>query len=305
MTIKFQLTVILKQAGLTQEKLASELTVSFPTLNSWINERSTPRASAQTKIAELYRKYTGDTGIPLSQLGKKYTLLLQKQKLYPRLLALILKRPDLADEFMLSLTYHSNRMEGNTLTEDETADVLFKKNPLPNKTFIEQLEVKNHQTALLYLWSHLRNDPLNESWILKIHGILMNGIREDSGFYRNHAVRIVGSHVPTANYLKIPILMKEFVKRLPCKKGGNIFRQCAILHAEFEKIHPFSDGNGRVGRLLLQALLLKAGFAPALIREEKKRLYYTFLRKAQLENDTSPLEDFIMDGVLDGYGLFE
>lgn len=206
---------------------------------------------------------------------------------------------------MLSLTYHSNRIEGNTLTEDETADLLFGKNALPNKTFIEQLEVKNHQAALLFLWSHLQTDALNENWILKIHGILMNGIREDAGSYRNHGVRIVGSNVPTANYLKIPVLMREFVKKLHIKKGSNIFRRCALLHAEFEKIHPFSDGNGRVGRLLLQALLLKAGFAPVIIREEKKRIYYAYLRRAQLENDPSPLEDFLMDGVLESYDLMK
>ncbi len=305
MTIKYQLSVILKQSGLTQEKLAHLLGVSFPTLNSWINERSTPRSKAQEKVSSLYNKYTGETGIDPQALIKKREILLSKWKPFPQLLKTILKRPDLADEFMLSLTYHSNKMEGNTLTEDETADLLFGKNSLPSKTFIEQLEVKNHQTALLYLWNHLQNEPLNEKWILKVHGILMNGIRHDAGVYRNHAVRIVGSHVPTANHLKISDLMKEFEKKLPCKSPKSIFHHCSLIHAEFEKIHPFSDGNGRIGRLLLQALLLKSGFAPVLIKEEKRRLYYTYLRRAQLENDASPLEDFIMDGVLESYELFE
>ena len=204
---------------------------------------------------------------------------------------------------MLALTYHSNRIEGNTLTEDETASVLFNKNPLSNKSFSEQLEVKNHQTALMYLWKNLKTSALDKEWVLKIHGMLMNGLREDAGLYRNHAVRIVGSYVPTANYLKIPLLMAALAGRIKKKSPG--LSTITQIHADFEKIHPFSDGNGRVGRLLMHAMLLKMGFPPALIRENSRRLYYTYLRKAQLEGDYSLLEDFLMDAVLESYKLIE
>lgn len=304
MTIKDKILVIQKQTAYSQEKLAHLLDVSFVTLNSWVNERSQPRKKAGEKIDELYAKTTGGFSLDRSELNKKFGLLLEKRKNNPRLLETILNRSDLADEFMLALTYHSNRIEGNTLTEDETASVLFNRNPLPDKTFIEQLEVKNHQTALLYLWKHVKIEPFSEKWILKLHGMLMNGIREDAGSYRNHTVRIVGSYVPTANFLKIPILMKQFMERF--KSGSDkSLNSLAVMHADFEKIHPFSDGNGRIGRLLMHAVLLEVDFSPALIREERRQLYYTYLRKAQMDGDSSLLEDFLMDAVLEGYSLLE
>lgn len=302
MTIKEQLAVIQKQTQLPQEKLAQELGVSFATLNSWLNGRSLPRLLAQKKIEALYAKVTGESTVPSTVRAEKFKQVLNKHKAHPHVLTTLVQRPDLADEFMLSLTYHTNRIEGNTLTMDETASVLFNTHPLANKTFVEQLEVKNHQAALNYLWKNLKELPLGEDWILKMHGMLMNGIREDAGTYRRHAVRIVGSFVPTANYLKIPELMEKLAPKFALHPK-DFFSHLASVHAHFEKIHPFSDGNGRVGRLLLNAMLLKADFPPALIREEKRRLYYTYLRKAQLEEDVSLLEDFLMDAVLESYEL--
>ena len=82
----------------------------------------------------------------------------------------------------------------------------------------------------------------------------MVGIRDDAGQYRAHPVRITGSFVPTANYLKVPQLMKELFMR---KRQGDFLKNSAYFHANFEKIHPFGDGNGRVGRLLLIGMTLK------------------------------------------------
>jgi Fic family protein/DNA-binding XRE family transcriptional regulator len=304
MTIKDQLLTIQVETRLSQEKMAQALGVSFATLNSWIKGRSQPRFLAQKRIRELYARVTGEAIISPKEKILKLQELEQNRKDHPHVLKTILKRPDLADEFMLHLTYHSNRIEGNTLTMDETASVLFNVHPLADKTFVEQLEVKNHQVALNSLWKHLKDLPLNEDWVLKMHGMLMNGIREDAGWYRNHAVRIVGSYVPTANPLKVPELMRKLAPAFEVHPK-DFFRHLALVHASFEKIHPFSDGNGRVGRLLLNAMLLKADFAPALIREEKRRLYYTYLKKAQLDEEYGPLEDFLMDAVLEGYGLLE
>ena len=291
MTIKEQLAIIQSQTGLSQEKLAQMLGVSFTTLNSWMNGRSQPRFLAQKKIEELFAKSTGERSVPLKKRAEKFEQLLRKRKSHSHVLDTLLKRPDLADEFMLSLTYHSNRIEGSTLTMDETASVLFNTHPLANKTFVEQLEVKNHQVALNYLWKNLKKLPLDEGWILKMHGMLMNGIRDDAG-----------SFVPTANYLKIPALMTELAPEFELHPK-DFFSHLASVHARFEKIHPFSDGNGRIGRLLLNAMLLKADFPPALIREENRRLYYAYLKKAQLDEDFSLLEDFLMDAVLESYEL--
>ena len=102
---------------------------------------------------------------------------------------------------------------------------------------------------------------------MKLHGILMNGVQPDAGEYRRHAVRILGVNLPTANYLKIPELTPQILSEAN-KRTRDTIALSAKIHSRFEQIHPFSDGNGRIGRLLMNAMLLKANFAPAIIRQE-------------------------------------
>jgi len=79
----------------------------------------------------------------------------------------------------------------------------------------------------------------------------------------------------------------------------------ASVHSKLEQIHPFGDGNGRVGRLLMNAMLLRSNFAPAIIRQEQKQLYYTYLYKAQTKEDQSQLEDFLCEAVMDGFKILD
>lgn len=305
MTIKEKLTLIRKLSGQSQEKLAAELGVSFPTLNSWINGRSLPRAKAAERIDELFRRVTGQAVIPPEALEAKKQAVTARGQTHKNVLKTILTNQDIYDQFVLSLTFNTNRIEGSTLTEPETAAILFENASLPDKTIIEQMEVKNHQAALGYLFSHLQEDgKIDEALVLRMHAIVLNGIQADAGRYRNHGVRITGSNVPTANYLKVPALMQALAKDLGAKPR-DILAHAAQTHSRFEQIHPFSDGNGRVGRLLLNAMLLKQNLPPALILQEKRRFYMLYLNKAQLENDLSPLEDFIADAVLDAFNLLE
>lgn len=303
--IQEKLQLILKLSGLTQQELAGRLGVTFAALNRWINGKAVPRPKAQEKIDELYKEYSGEKQIPETVIEAKKGIILKKQKDYANVVKKILDNPDIRDQFYLSLTYNSNRIEGSTLSENETAAIMFQNAALPDKTLVEQLEVKNHQAALRYLFQYLvENKPLDEDLILKLHGILMNAIKPDAGNYRYHSVRIMGTDVPTANYLKIPELMKELVKDIN-KKSNDIFSQIADIHSRFEKIHPFSDGNGRIGRLLMHAMSLSENLAPVVILQEKRRLYTAYLNKAQIKNDLSLLEDFICDAILEGYGILE
>ncbi len=305
MTIKVKLKLIQRLSGQSQEKLAAELGVSFPTLNSWINGRSIPREKAQARIDELCKRLTGEAVIPETALEAKKQFLREKQKSYPNILRLILERKDLRDEFVLALTYNTNRIEGSTLTEPETAAILFENAALPDKSIIEQMEVKNHQAALGQIFKHLvEKAPIDESLVLRLHSILMNGIRDDAGQYRNHSVRIAGSNVPTANYVKIPNLMSGLVEDI-WQKLDDPMKHATQIHSRFEQIHPFSDGNGRVGRLILDAMLLKANLPPAVIRQENRRLYITYLNKSQLQEDFSLFEDFLCDAVLSAFAILE
>lgn len=305
MNTRQKLEIIKKMLVLTQTKLALKLGVSFATFNSWWTGKSEPRPKMQVAIDELFLEVTGQKMIPPDQLTAKKQILRQKSGEYKSVITEILNNPDIRDQFILKLTYHSNKIEGSTLSEPDTAAILFDNAALPNKSLTEHLEAKNHQTALNYLFDHsIKKQKINEALVLKLHSILMNGVRPDAGVYRNHGVRITGVNLPTANYLSVPKLIPEVMVRAG-KKNKDTIAESAGVHSTFEQIHPFSDGNGRVGRLLMNAMLLSANFAPAIIRQEQKQLYYTYLLKAQTKNDQSQLENFLCEAVMDGFKILE
>ena len=126
----------------------------------------------------------------------------------------------------------------------------------------------------------------------------------DAGLYRTHGVRIMGTHVPTANHVQIPALMRKLVRDINRKKADEI-AHIAEIHSRFEKIHPFGDGNGRVGRLLMHAMALRANRAPVVVLQEQRRLYSKYLNKAQMTEDQTLLEDFVCDAILEGYRVLE
>lgn len=304
MKIAEKLQVIKKLSGFTQENLAKELVVSFATLNSWINDKSQPHRNKADRIDKLLFKYTGILSSKTEIAITKKDIIIQKSKQYKDILKTILSRTDLYNQFILSLTYHTNRIEGSTLTEDETAAVIFRNETIANKNLVEHLEAKNHQTAIKYLFDYLQKAKINEILILKLHGLLMNGIRDDAGQYRRHGVRIVGSNVPTANYIKVPELMKSLVQEIN-KKHIDVIEHSTIIHSRFEQIHPFSDGNGRIGRLILTAMLLLNNFPPAVIEMKEKKFYLSYLRKSQLKYEFDSLESFVCDAILNGFKILE
>lgn len=305
MNTRQKLEIIQKRLGLTQVKLAEKFGVSFATFNSWWNERSTPRLRLRTTIDELYLEVTGQKLIPADQLIAKKQFLHQRSKDHPKMISEIINNPDIRDQFILKLTYHSNSIEGSTLTEPDTAAILFNNIALPNKSITEQLEARNHQTAVQYVFDHIaQKGHVDENLILKLHSILMNGIHPDAGTYRDHAVRILGVNLPTANYMSVPTLVPKVIAHT-ASEIADIISLSARVHAQFEQVHPFSDGNGRVGRLLMSAMLLRENFAPAVIRQQQKQLYYTYLYKAQTTEDRTQLEDFLCEAVMDGFKILE
>jgi len=305
MKISQKLQIIKDMSGLTQERLARQIGVSFVTLNSWINERSLPHKRHQDKINYFYHKYTGQKIIIEDVLLAKKNIIKDKSKKFNDIIKFIKENSDVYDEFILALTYNSNSIEGSTLTREETANILFENLTIPNKDLKEHLEAKNHQLALKYLFDEISyNFKINEDFILKLHEILMKGILEDAGRYRNHSVRIVGADIPTANFLKVSVLMKKLVKDIN-KINKDSIKHISQIHSRFEKIHPFSDGNGRIGRVLIHAMLLKKRMAPAVIQQRKKRFYYRYLRASQLKNEYERLEELISDAILIGFKILE
>jgi|SRR3989339_597925 len=305
MTIPETLKNLQKLSGLTQTELAQKIGVSFVAFNYWFNGKAEPRPKTRARIIALYQEYSGEIPVPAEELLEKKRVLKTRSEACGNMLKKIMNDKNIYETAMLSLTYHSNKIEGSTLSENETEDIIFRNLTLPSHTMTEHLEAKNHQVALEYLFTHLTsNGQINEAFILKLHSILMNGVRPDAGLYRRYGVRIVGAHVPTANYLKIQQLMVDWFLEVN-KPANDIIAKVARTHASFEQIHPFADGNGRIGRLLALAILLKNNYAPAIIRQENKRRYYLYLNQAQLKNSFSHLENFFCEAVAEGFEIVE
>ncbi len=304
MTSAEQVQLLLRLSGATQESLAKRLGVSFPALNAWTRGRAAPRPAARRRIAKLLAEY-GVPDQPMSAVTAMKRALQRRARSGRNIVNSILKQPDVRDEFVLALTYHSDVIEGSTLTKGETAAVLFADAVLKNRTLREQMEAKNHQAAIEHLWGQIRpGRPISQSFVLRLHAILMNGIESDAGSYRTHAVRIVGANVPTANHLSVPRLMAALIRDCN-RRSDDVLAMAARTHARFEQIHPFTDGNGRVGRLLLNAMLLRGNLAPAVIEQRRKREYLKLLSRAQLLDDHEPFAQFVGEAVLVGYAILD
>jgi len=305
MKISEKLKIIQKLTEKTQSQIAEKIGVSFVTFNSWINERSIPRKKKEDKINEIYLEITGQKIIPDEFLTAKEKILEKESLSHDNIINEILNNSDIKDNFILKLTYHTNKIEGSTLSEAETASIIFDNISISNKTIIEQLEAKNHQAAIIYMFNFIsQRKRIDENFILKLHSILMNGIINNAGLYRNHNVRIVGSNLPTANYISIPNLMSKLILEINSKEK-NIVSLSSRIHSNFEQIHPFSDGNGRIGRILLSAMLLKKNYPPAIIKQEEKQYYYTYLNNSQMKGDYNQLENFICEGIFSGFDILK
>lgn len=291
-----QLKMIILATEWSQEQLAHKLGVSYPTLNSWINGKSSPRRKALASIENLYFETIGAESVSRLdiQLAKDKALGLGMTA------RRIIEDKNLLHKLTLHLTYHTNTIEGSTMTLADVEDVLYNQKVLSNRTAIEQAEARNHQATLHWLLDKVnvegRKLIIDNDLVLEIHLRLMNGILSDAGAFRKHAVRIMGANVALANWASIP-------KKLDALLSSNysepdIVASLALIHAQFEQIHPFSDGNGRTGRLLMLAQALKNGLMPPVVIKERKKAYYKYLEAAQTNGEYDPLELFIAQSII-------
>ncbi len=300
MSYSDQLKSILKASGWSQEELARRLDVSFVTLNAWVNARSEPRKKAGDAIRILYFEIIGSDSADLGLLDEQKKRALQLKTTARQ----IVTSEETLDKLTLHLTYHTNTIEGSTMTLSDTEEVLFHHKTLTNRTQIEQMEARNHQAAFLWLLDQIqdKNFAITTDLIKGLHLRLMNGIISDAGEYRRHSVRIMGTQVTVANYLKVPVLIDELVTNSN-QASKDPIALLSEMHANFEKIHPFSDGNGRVGRLLMLAQALNANLAPPLVLKERRQAYYKYLELAQTKENFIPLEFFMAESIIAAHEL--
>lgn len=207
---------------------------------------------------------------------------------------------NLNDWFRVELTYTSNAIEGNTLTRSETALVVEKGITVNGKTLTEHLEAINHAEAIDFIkdLAQKKRVDVKERDVLDIHSVILRKIDDkNAGRYRSVGVRIQGAEVVLPNPLKVPELMTEFYKWLHSGIKEHPAKIGADAHLKFVTIHPFSDGNGRTARLLLNLLLLQEGYPPALIRKADRKAYIDSIAKAQLDGLTDDYYEVIYKAI--------
>lgn len=213
---------------------------------------------------------------------------------------------NLEEWFKIELTYTSNAIEGNTLSRAETALVVEQGLTVEGKTLTEHLEAINHAQALAFAATlrTIKRADLTQQHLLELHRLILHKIDDtNAGRYRAVAVRIAGSRAVMPNPVKVPRLMDEFMTWLT-KTQDNELMTAADSHFRFVSIHPFVDGNGRTARLLMNLLLMQAGYPPAIIRKEDRKRYIDSIEKAQLGKSLNDYYELIfasVDRSLDSY----
>ena len=183
----------------------------------------------------------------------------------------------------LEWTYHSNSIEGNTLTLQETKMVIEDGLTIRGKSLREHFEAVNHHEAIeLVEQLAAKQYVMKAVDILNVHAQVLQKIeREYAGRYRNAGVRISGANFAPPNALKVDDLMDDLIHWVNDETNTlDTVIKAAIFHHRFVWIHPFFDGNGRTVRLMFNLLLMKAGFPPAIILKNDRKKYYDALNKA-------------------------
>lgn len=202
----------------------------------------------------------------------------------------------LNEEFTVEYTYNSNAIEGNTLTLRET-NLVLRGLTIDKKPLKDHIEAVGHKEAFEYVRELVRdNIPLSERIIKQIHFLVLADKKNDRGVYRRVPVRIMGAqHEPVQPYLiepKLEQLLLDF-----SESTEHIITKLARFHIEFEGIHPFIDGNGRTGRLLVNLELMKSGYPPIDIKFTDRIAYYNAFDEYYIKHNLSAMENLFANYV--------
>ncbi|MSR84943.1 Fic family protein [Candidatus Uhrbacteria bacterium] len=202
----------------------------------------------------------------------------------------------LREQFQIEMTYHTNAIEGNSLTLKETFLVVNEGLTVKGKPLKDHLEAKSHQAALEYLYdliAHDRNVTVSERLVRQLHQLVMQDVdKEWAGIYRNGLVMITGTKHRPPDALDVPKKMHELVAWIGRQKYIHPIELASIAHHKLAAIHPFFDGNGRTARLLMNVLLMRKGFPLTIILKNDRKKYYRVLSRAD-DGDLAPLTQFV------------
>ncbi|MBI9081287.1 MAG: Fic family protein [Pseudodesulfovibrio sp.] len=200
---------------------------------------------------------------------------------------------NLREDLAVRWTYNSNAIEGNTLTLRETKVVL-EGITVGGKSMKEHLEATNHVHAIDFIFELVdKGEPLTERTIKEVHALVLKGINDDiAGKYRTENVVISGAdHVPP-DHLHVAEQMAGFMAWYAGDGMSlHVVERAARLHVDLVKIHPFSDGNGRTARLLMNLELMQGGFPPIVVQNAERLAYYEALDTAHTTDNYAPFFD--------------
>ncbi|QQR54798.1 Fic family protein [Candidatus Peregrinibacteria bacterium] len=238
----------------------------------------------------------------LQILHEKLKILKKLRPISPALLNKI------REQFSIEMTYNSNAIEGNSLTLKETFWVIQEGLTMKDKPLKDHLEAKNHKEALDFLYELVdssQKNTVSEHLIKQLHHLVVqDSQREIAGNYRDGEVYISGSDHRPPNGFEIPAKMHDLIRWMSKeKKKHDPVELAALLHYKFVAIHPFWDGNGRTGRLLMNILIIQGGYPLAIILKNDRKRYYRVLHEADKGN-YKPLCEFVAQSVIRSLNIY-
>ena len=192
-------------------------------------------------------------------------------------------------DLSVRMTYHSNAIEGNILTLNETATIILDSTIPVSKSVREVFEVLNHKKAIDYIISELENEKKLDIYMIKnINKEILDRLNDNVGNFKNSSNAIIGADFETSTPSQAPVLTKNWIENLNyrlelCKTDDEKLSEILNSHIEFERIHPFSNGNGRTGRLIMLYLCFQENISPFVIEKNDRALYMNYLREQNVE----------------------
>ncbi|MBU2099918.1 Fic family protein [Candidatus Micrarchaeota archaeon] len=255
-----------------------------PELKKYFEEKE-----SEARFKEAISRYETNLVFTSGQIAK-----IEKTKQeYKKIVSKLTKKQlqDLFDRFTVNFTYESNALEGNSLTLKDVSIILFDKIVPKDKDLREVFETRNSRKVIDLILK--KKFKVREKDIKKIHEMLVKDMEIETG-YKKIPNFLLGRRVETISPEKVRKEMEKLLKWFNEEKKMHPIQKAAVFHGKFEKIHPFEDGNGRVGRFLINIGLINQGYAPLIIRKSQRIAYLKCLE--DFDNGyTTNLERFILE----------